>query len=57
MDVSCFLFSVAEAAIPNNEIASVIDQALSDAVQQNVKGKDVRPFLLARVAAEIAKAL
>lgn len=39
-----------EAAIPNSEIESVIDQALNDAVQQNVKGKEVTPFLLARVA-------
>jgi pseudouridine-5'-phosphate glycosidase len=40
----------AEAAIPNEEIAGAIEQALKDSIAQNVKGKAVTPFLLARVA-------
>lgn len=40
----------AEAAIPNNEIDSVIARALGEAEARGVKGKAVTPFLLARVA-------
>jgi pseudouridine-5'-phosphate glycosidase len=39
-----------EAAIPNHDLESAIEQALRDADAQNVKGKAVTPFLLARVA-------
>ena len=39
-----------EAAIPNQDIEVVIAQALREAEAQDVKGKAVTPFLLARVA-------
>ncbi|MCJ8323523.1 MAG: pseudouridine-5'-phosphate glycosidase [Rhizobiales bacterium] len=39
-----------EAAMPEAEINQYIQQALQEAAQQNVKGKDTTPFLLARVS-------
>ena len=38
-----------EAEIPQDEMNGFIEQALSDADDQNIKGKDVTPFLLARI--------
>jgi pseudouridine-5'-phosphate glycosidase len=38
-----------DAEIPQDEMNGFIEQALSDADSQNIKGKDVTPFLLARI--------
>lgn len=39
-----------EMAIPNEEIDKAIEEALRDAEKEGVKGKEVTPFLLAKVA-------
>jgi pseudouridylate synthase len=39
-----------EAAIANEDIESDIEKALAEAQSQGIRGKDVTPFLLARVA-------
>ncbi|PRX73212.1 pseudouridine-5'-phosphate glycosidase [Cohnella sp. SGD-V74] len=39
----------AESALPQAEIEGVIQQALSEAKEQNITGKKVTPFLLARI--------
>jgi pseudouridine-5'-phosphate glycosidase len=39
----------AESAMPGEEIDRIIAQALGEAAQQDVKGKAVTPFLLARI--------
>jgi pseudouridylate synthase len=40
----------AEAEIPADEVGELIDQALDDAERVGVRGKEVTPFLLARLA-------
>jgi pseudouridylate synthase len=40
----------AEQAIPAAAIAGAIDQALREAEEQRVRGQQVTPFLLSRVA-------
>ena len=39
----------AEAALPAGQVEQEIQQALKEAVQQNIRGAAVTPFLLARV--------
>jgi len=41
----------AEAEIPDRELKRILDQALRDAEQSNITGRDLTPFLLARMAA------
>lgn len=40
-----------DAALPEQEMESAVNQALIDASKQKIQGKDVTPFLLARVSA------
>jgi pseudouridine-5'-phosphate glycosidase len=39
-----------EYAMDDQGINSAIDQAVTESVEQGIKGKDITPFLLARVA-------
>ncbi len=41
----------AEAEIPNNELKSILDQALRGAEESHITGRELTPFLLARMAA------
>lgn len=38
-----------DAEIPQDQMSGFIEQALTDADNQNIRGKDVTPFLLARI--------
>jgi pseudouridine-5'-phosphate glycosidase len=40
-----------ELAIPNDVVIGVIQQALDEAVERQIRGQDVTPFLLSRVSA------
>jgi pseudouridine-5'-phosphate glycosidase len=40
-----------ELAIPNDDVIGVIQQALDEAVERQIRGQDVTPFLLSRVSA------
>jgi pseudouridine-5'-phosphate glycosidase len=39
-----------EAAIPADQISGIIEQALQEAIEKNIRGQAVTPFLLGRVS-------
>ena len=40
----------AECALPHDEVAAWVEQALAEAARERVSGKDVTPYLLQRLA-------
>jgi pseudouridine-5'-phosphate glycosidase len=40
-----------EAEVPDESLQKILDQSLSDAERSNIAGRDLTPFLLARMAA------